>query len=584
MIFTKAGVTAEADKKDMVVQYVDMELEDVWSSYPQFKDQTKSYINFKDAIIDHYPDASGEFLYSLHDIDALIGERYRIGIRTLNDLIQFHNQFEAITSWLLDKNHIGTKERDRSYVGAFQPHLWNLIEGRLCITNPKQHPNLPYPVKDVFDAAKAVLQGPYIGARRPFASMTQVPEPQTSTSEAPTVNNGNPDPAIKMENFGAIISELTKSISELVNQSRNRNTYGSSSRNVACNMCGGEHYIRDCNVVDEYIAAGKCRRNIDGKVVLSTGAFVPREIPGTLLAERIDEWHRRFPGQLATATLIHTIDKSKLYPPQSAYQLSSSDRIAHLEAELYALRSRKSSFVPIVRTRAQAARNANVESSDEEEEVPEKEPKKVIPPKVVVASPTKKVVEVSATKIPQPPPIATIEEVPEPEHPFREAKDAVYASPTDRNVGIPLPIVTKKAEPAYKTQPAIYSPTIATDVYSRTMDLPITVTQRELWSLSSEVRAQVREATIARRTAAQGSKEPTVDIAAFVRAEDSDDEDDEEMPVAPTFAIPNCQHRVPPDGAFVIPDPIETYCRSLPKGAKPDPDRLIVADENAAVR
>ena len=43
MILTKAGVTVEADKKDMVVQYVDMELEDVWSSYPEFKDQMKSY-------------------------------------------------------------------------------------------------------------------------------------------------------------------------------------------------------------------------------------------------------------------------------------------------------------------------------------------------------------------------------------------------------------------------------------------------------------------------------------------------------------------------------------------------------------
>ena len=74
-------------------------------------------------------------------------------------------------------------------------------------------------------------------------------------------------------------------------------------------------------------------------------------------------------------------------------------------------------MVPIVRTRAQAARNANVESSDEEE-VPEKVPKKVIPPKVVVAPLPKKVVEVSAMKIPQPPPIATIEEVPELEHPF----------------------------------------------------------------------------------------------------------------------------------------------------------------------
>ena len=125
---------------------------------PEFKDQSNFYINFKDAIINHYPDASGEFLYSLHDIDSLIGKRYRIGIRTLNDLIQFHNKFEAIMSWLLNKNHIGTKECDRSYVGAFQLHLWNLIKGCLCIMNHKQRLNLPYLVKDVFNVAKAVLK------------------------------------------------------------------------------------------------------------------------------------------------------------------------------------------------------------------------------------------------------------------------------------------------------------------------------------------------------------------------------------------------------------------------------------------
>ena len=196
--------------------------------------------------------------------------------------------------------------------------------------------------------AKAVLQGPYIGARRPFTSMTQVSDPQTYIPKAPTVNNGNLDPAIEMENFGVIISELTKSILELVNQSCNRNTHGSSNRSISCNMCGGEHYIRDCNVVDEYIAAGKCRQNIDRKVVLSTRAFVPHEFPGTLLAKHNDEWHRHFPRQLATMTLIHTIDEAKLYPLQSAYQLLSSDRIAHLKAQLYALKSRKSSFVLII--------------------------------------------------------------------------------------------------------------------------------------------------------------------------------------------------------------------------------------------
>ena len=154
-------------------------------------------------------------------------------------------------------------------------------------------------------------------------------------------------------------------------------------------MCGGDHFIRECKVLDEYIAAGKCHQNIEGKVVLSTGAYALREIPGSLLSERIDEWHHHFPGQLAAVTLIHTIDKSKLYPPQSAYQLSSSNRIAHLEAKLYALKARKSSFVPIVRTQAQAARNANIESSDDEEEAPKEVPKKVIPLKVVVVPPSK---------------------------------------------------------------------------------------------------------------------------------------------------------------------------------------------------
>ena len=75
VLLIRAGVTAEANKKE-VVQCLDMEIEDIWSSYPEFKNQAKIYSYFKDAIIDHYPEASGEFLYLLHDIDALIGERY----------------------------------------------------------------------------------------------------------------------------------------------------------------------------------------------------------------------------------------------------------------------------------------------------------------------------------------------------------------------------------------------------------------------------------------------------------------------------------------------------------------------------
>ena len=87
----------------------------------------------------------------------------------------------------------------------------------------------------------------------------------------------------------------------------------------------------------------------------------------------------------------------------------------------------------------------------------------------------------------------------------------------------------------------------------------------------------MREATTARRVPSQSVQEPA-------QVEDSDDEDTSETLAIPTFAIPNAQHRTPPEGTLEIPDPIETYVRSLLTGTIPDPDRLVVACENSAVR
>ena len=116
------------------------------------------------------------------------------------------------------------------------------------------------------------------------------------------------------------------------------------------------------------------------------------------------------------------------------------------------------------------------------------------------------------------------------------------------------------------------------------MDTLIMVTQQELLSLSPEVRAQIQEAITTQRITAQGNQEQPSEAVKFLQVEDSDDEDEPEIPTILTFAIPNIQHRIPPEGAIIIPDPIETYVKSLPPGTAPDPDRLIVGCENAAVR
>ena len=127
------------------------------------------------------------------------------------------------------------------------------------------------------------------------------------------------EPAVKKEDLGTLFSEFTKTIIEAI-QSNNRAPYPSSSNpstsdssSHVCNFCGGPHFIRECLKVEELIREGKCKRNTDGKVVLPSGAFVPREIPGTLLSERIEEWHHQNPNQLgATSALLYSVEQPQL--------------------------------------------------------------------------------------------------------------------------------------------------------------------------------------------------------------------------------------------------------------------------------
>jgi metal-sulfur cluster biosynthetic enzyme len=170
-----------------------------------------------------------------------------------------------------------------------------------------------------------------------------------------------------------------------------------------------------------------------------------------------------------------------------------------------------------------------------------------------------------------------------PEHPYRNAKDAAYAPPVDRNIGSPVkfPVNAKKNDPAYKTLPAVHDPSIAVNVYKRSMETPITITQRELLSLSPEVRSQVREVTTTRRMPTNTS----VTSQNALQLEHELGEEDFSPPVETLNSRPCCvPKRNPPKGAIVIDDPIERYYRSLRPGEVPDPDRLNIAKESSAVR
>ena len=65
--------------------------------FPEYILTAHSYTKFKNAILDQYPDVTGDFIYFIRDMDQLIGERQHVEITTMQDLSNYHLQFLAIT-------------------------------------------------------------------------------------------------------------------------------------------------------------------------------------------------------------------------------------------------------------------------------------------------------------------------------------------------------------------------------------------------------------------------------------------------------------------------------------------------------
>ena len=429
-------------------------------------------------------------------MDKLVGERSRLGIISLSDLGEYYRQFLAITTYLRSKNRLSEAEQSRAFVRGFPPELWSVISQRLQLKLPDHFPDDPYLLESIHEAARFALHGTPASATT-VATSTQSISTATSRTSAPA--------EVKTEDLAAILERITESFVKALSAAttarvsdRPRYTHthsGPGSNN--CHFCDlPAHFGRDCEVAADYIKQGKCKRNIEGRITLPSGAFIPRDIPGKCFKERLDEWHSRNPGQTAAGQLMYNVLSQAVSEPRAVLatrqthpdlfetqtvlspQLSTQDRIESIERELLQLRNRK----------PEGANRPKERQADVE--IPEEAPtrKQVMRPEVVINR-TKPPVTRSA---PTPPPApVTAEATPVvaadngPTHPFADAPDATYAPPVNRNFGaVPKQAPAKKSEPAYKTLPPVYDGKIATDVYDRAMATQVTLTKRELLSLS----------------------------------------------------------------------------------------------------
>ena len=259
---------------------------------------------------------------------------------------------------------------------------------------------------------------------------------------------------------------------------------------------------------------------------------------------------------------------------QTIYQLTANDHIAVLEAELFNLRAKKPAAAQGLHTQAQKAREVTIEDVEDEADVAE----------VHAQLRTPRIEEVEGlSALPSQAPQKDPAPAPTSEHPFRNAKNAAYTLPSTMNVGTQYKVPSapyKHADPAYRNLPPVHDPAIAASVFQHSMEAPVTITQRELLSLSPEVCFQVRDSTTMHCIP---NKEYSTSQNFY---EDTKGLDSNNLTITypvTMFPISDTYNNSISKDALIVEDEVETYYCSLNSGENPDLNYLIVTGESHSI-
>ncbi|KAJ7026684.1 hypothetical protein C8F04DRAFT_1267896 [Mycena alexandri] len=160
-LFTRSNVTDVQEKKGHATRFLSVEDQEIWETLAEFSDATKTFEQFKAAVLKLYPGTDADRKYSVTDLDALIGQYGRIGIYSQTDFSEFYRQFIVISKYLVDKNRLSEGEKCRAFRRAIQPpKLWEAAHKRLQVKKPDVHPQDPYAIADMYEAVEFALADP----------------------------------------------------------------------------------------------------------------------------------------------------------------------------------------------------------------------------------------------------------------------------------------------------------------------------------------------------------------------------------------------------------------------------------------
>jgi len=341
-----------------------------------------------------------------------------------------------------------------------------------------------------------------------------------------------PAPAIKGEDLASFLNKFAQTlVTAIMTKSHDHANHKHEPGEKCCHFCGElGHFLSDCLKVLKYIEEGKIHKNQKGHIVLSSGAYIPRNIPGQWISDQVDEWHRKNPGQLIKGQLSSNTSVTMLFfevnhvkkvteeGTASTMTLSADDHIKALEHKILVLRKRQifngveiTRKAPVWKGKEPMGKESQLVTSSSripvelQEPLIHSAPLHITPSQAVPSQPASLQNEQSQPVPPvhivqenTPPPVAEKEP---PVHPFAGLPESNYIPPSIRNFAAPVDKnINNEKEPAYKTVTPIQNPKVADAIYERSIKSPsVTISPEELLSLSPDIRQKMRDAVMPKR-------------------------------------------------------------------------------------
>jgi hypothetical protein len=156
-LFVHHAVSSDQERKQATLQYPSVETEHLWKTTAAWRDQTKSYSDFKAEVLRFYLDASGDRTYQIRDLEMTIGHYSQSGIRSTIDLGEYYRRFLLILEYLINRGCLSVQEQSRSFFRGLGPPLESWVRQQLQQKFIDQHPDDPYQLSAIFEAACFVL-------------------------------------------------------------------------------------------------------------------------------------------------------------------------------------------------------------------------------------------------------------------------------------------------------------------------------------------------------------------------------------------------------------------------------------------